>query len=481
MNNRMIVAMLLFIGASLFSSSVAAEPLSAEAALQKAFEHNPDLRAAANDLERADLLVVSEDGQRVPLWTSEAGYRYGNTPRLSTNGTQLTATDALTLMSQIGYTFSPGTQLSAWVEVGRSVRDTVELGDLGAAYDTSFGVQVSQPWLRGFGVDVVDAELRAAHAAKKAAAASQIATANSVAQQVLSAYWSLWSAQRSLEIATEALDVTRQQLAAGEVRLEAGVVAPSELVSLRTEVAGAEERVVEARVGVQRASLTLTRVIGVEASTALRASDADPPRVAVAPLEATISQAREQSPDLVQLRANVESASIQARVARNNALPNLETTASLQAAGLGNDLGGAFADVADFDAVIGFVGLTFELPLSNKGRRADAERAELAVRNAEIDVERAERALTTELSTLWSEANAAVERLELARQTAALARENVDAQAARFDAGKGTSLEVTDAIQRLREAEARVLDVEIELVEAQLGIGELTGSLWAAR
>lgn len=481
MNERVRIMLLLFASVTLFASSASAEQLTANDALQKAFEHNPDLRGAAVDLERAELLIVSEDGQRVPLWTSEAGYQYGNTPRLSTTGTQLTTTDALTVMSQIGYTFSPGTKIAAWVEIGRSVRDTVELGDLGSAYDTSFGVEVSQPWLRGFGVDVVDAALKQARAAKRAAAASQIATANSVAEQVLSAYWTLWSAQRSLEIANESLDVTKEQLAAGQARLDAGVIAPAELVSLRAEVASAEGSVVDARSALQSASLALARVLGIPSSTALRASASQPPAVKLPALEDSVALAREQSPRLIELRAAVQSAEVTAKVAKNGALPSLESTASVQAAGLGTGLGTAFGDLAEFDALTAFVGLRFELPLSNKGRRADAERAELAVQSAQIDVDTAELNLDAELASFWADATAAQERLELARRTAELARENVEAQSARFDAGKGTSLEVTAAIQSLREAEARVLDVQVDLVEAQLGIGELTGSLWATR
>ncbi len=478
MNNRTMISALILSASFLFASSASAESLSADDALQKAFKHNRELRAAAIDLKRADLLVVSADGERVPLWTTDVGYRYGRTPRLSSTGRQLTLTDALVVGTELSYTFSPGTKVATWAEVGRSVRDTVELGDLGAAYDMSFGFEVAQPWLRGFGSDIVDAQIEQARASKKAASASQIATANGVAQSVLTAYWSLWSAQKSLQIAEEALEVTQKELQQGEARLDEGIIAPAELVSLRTEVASAKETVVAAKTRVGQASLTLANAIGLEATTELRASDIKPPNTELAPLQDSISLAKEQSPDLIRLRANVRSARIEADVAENNALPNLETTASLQFAGIGNEIGSSIEDLAQLDAVTGYVGIRLELPLFNDKRRADADRADLAAQNARLEVERYELELASQMSKLWSDALSARERLDLAKETAKLARENVEAQSARFEVGKSTTLDVTDAIQRLREAENRVLQVEVELVEAQLGIAELTGTLF---
>lgn len=476
--NRTFPIALALLATTLTAGVAAAESLTPEDALQLAWKNNPQLQIAANDLERAELLVVSSDGSRVPTWTSNAGYRRGQTTRLSPEGTRITSTDSMTLTTQLGHTFSPGTQLAVFTSLGRTTRDTVELGDLGAAVDTSFGVEVSQPWLRGFGVDIVDASVKQARASKLAAAASQVATANSVANSVLNAYWSLWSAEQSLKIASDSLEVTRAQLAAAEIRLESGVVAPAELTSLRTAIASGEGSVVDAEAAIRRASIHLSNVIGITATTELRAAAAAPPAPNLMSVEQSIELAREQSPELIRLRSSVESAEIQAKVARNNAKVQLDTTASLEATGLGGTVGAAYEDLVGLNSIVGYIGLRLALPLSNRAARADAERAEISVENSRIDVARAELDLAAQLTQLNSDAAAAAHRLELARRTAELARETVEAQTARFDAGKATTLEVTDAIQSLRESEARVVDIQLQIVETQLNVEQLTGTLW---
>jgi outer membrane protein TolC len=53
----------------------------------------------------------------------------------------------------------------------------------------------------------------------------------------------------------------------------------------------------------------------------------------------------------------------------------------------------------------------------------------------------------------------------------------VDAQNARFEAGRGTMLEVVDSVESVREAEFRVVQIEIQIAQERLKLDELTGRL----
>ncbi|WP_230469748.1 TolC family protein [Lujinxingia vulgaris] len=99
------------------------------------------------------------------------------------------------------------------------------------------------------------------------------------------------------------------------------------------------------------------------------------------------------------------------------------------------------------------------------------------MRAAEHDLEQARADARHTLTSLLNEARAARTRTELARRTAALTRENVAAQRARFETGRGTAFEVVDALQRLQEAEARIVEADLELMRQLLAISELTGTL----
>ena len=130
------------------SAPVAAQTmLTPEDAVAAAIAKNPDLIVNKRQVEQADLGVMAEENRYVPTWVTEAGYRFGSTPQLSVDGTRQISTNSLSFATGLSYVLPVGTQLSTSLDFGRTVRDSVVLGDLGAAYDASFGVEVRHRFL----------------------------------------------------------------------------------------------------------------------------------------------------------------------------------------------------------------------------------------------------------------------------------------------------------------------------------------------
>lgn len=294
---------------------------------------------------------------------------------------------------------------------------------------------------------------------------------------MLQAYWTLWFAQRNADLQRSALEVAQRELAEAEIRRDAGALAPAELVPIRVEVARAEEAVVSTRADVRASSIALAELLGVAPGTIL-VTDSEPPVAGdVPPPDVLVNEAISHSPALARLKAGIAAAEIQADVARDAALPRLDATGSLRVAGLGDGVGNSFAELVTFDAIVAFASLRLELPVTNRARRLDAERAEIAVSTAQAELELAGHELRATVAALDADLDTAHERLDLARQTAALARENVEAQTARFDAGKSTTLEVVSSLESQREAELRVLQIEVEIARQRLAMENLIGAL----
>jgi outer membrane protein TolC len=459
-------------------------PLTPEEAVRTALKNSPQAKVVELNIERADLLIEQEENRYIPVWTTDGGIRYGRSVSLSPSGTRFVESNSIVLATGLAHTLPVGTQLRVEFEVGRTYRDSVELGDLGAAYDTALTFGVTQPLLRGFGKDVGQAQLKLAKTARKSVDAEQNALVSGIILDAVNAYWSLWSAQRGLEIQQAALEIAKKQLEEGEIRLEAGALAPAQIVPLRIQVARSEEAVVAARATIRQRSVALADTLGIPPSETILTSNQPPSWTPAPTMDEAYQKAVENSPTMARLKTSVESTRIQVHLATNAALPRLDAIANLNLGGLGTTPGDSFSSIATADGIVVYGGLRLELPIINRARKIDVERSEAQSLIAETELTIAERNLRTQIANLLVDLETAQERLALSKQTAALTRENVDAQTARFEAGKGTMLEVVDALESVREAEFNVVQIEVTIAQQRLKIDEITGRLleeWQAR
>lgn len=469
------VIIVVFLASNQAQSQPTPQELTLEQALALAIEQNPDLRGLELDKERADLLVEREENVRVPTISADGGFRYGQTPDLSAQGTRLINSSSLSFSSRLSHVLPIGTQLAVSAALNRSARDSIVLGDLGIAYDTRIGVDATHPILRGAGRELVEAPIRSAHLSREALEMSREASTNAVLLEVMTAYWDLWLSSRSVEVQREALEISRQNLRNAEARLDAGTIARADLGPLQIEVASGEERVLIAESALRQRSTALATLLGEPPGAQFIAQGSEPKERAIPKLEVVLANHREQNQELKRAAVQIEEARIQAFLAKNQALPRLDAVGSFSLDGLDRNIGGSLAQMGRFEGWVAFAGLRLELPVNNRSRQADAERAEIGVESAKLDYKRLEDNLSARIITILEQAETAKIRVEVARSTAELTRQNVDDQSARFEVGRGTTMEVIDALQRHREAAERVIEAQVELERHLLTLQSLTG------
>lgn len=446
-------------------------------ALEAAAAHDPNLAAALVERDRARLLVEVEERRYAPIFTNDTGFRAGQTAQPSPLGTQFIATRALTSSAALQYTLPYGTTMSASLDLERSVRDSVILGNLGTVYGTGLTVALSQNWLRGYGAQVGLASLRDARLASDVAELERVARANDLASEVLAAYWLLWYAERELAIQNESYAVTEAELALSQMRQAAGSSSRADVVALSSELASAREATLSLRVALTQRRIELGRLIG-RLDDAERLTTSGPVNPAPLPSrgELETSQAR-RSPQLLRLVQAQQRAEISASLARDEARPELQSVATFNVNGIGETLGASWAQVSRFEALVGYVGMRLTLPLVSEGLQAQADRAQLLVERAALDLEASRQQLRAQLMQRYAEAELARERIQLSGEASALAEESVSLQRARFQAGDGTPFEVTQAIQRVQAANLRVAAAQRDLELARVELNRLAGLL----
>lgn len=464
---------------SCWAKFATAQPMTLEDAISTAVENSPALATQKVAEQSAEQNRVSEATQYVPQANAEGGVRRGQTPQQSPQGVRFITTQAVTTQAGLSHRSAWGTQLSGSLNLERSVSDSVFLGNLGTVWGVGMTLAVTQPWRRGFGTDIGRASLRDAEFGIAQAELESARIERQLARDVRLAYWQLWYTDREIEIAEQALEITKQAREQGVARISVGLGAGIDVITLDTEIASAEERLVIARTTRKARQIELARVLGVDISEAASLEvDPSPPANDPAPALASVREsARQQSPELARLAIERDRAKINVLLAEDRVKMNLETVASVNVNGLGANAGEAFTQFSRFEAVVGYVGVRLDLPLWRDSLRADLESARLNLVRIEAQEREVRNRLDASSASTINELEAATARAEYAEKTAELAAQNVEATTNRFEIGQATSLDVVQVLQRQREAELRAARARVDQELARVSIENLTDPL----
>jgi outer membrane protein TolC len=242
-----------------------------------------------------------------------------------------------------------------------------------------------------------------------------------------------------------------------------------------------EEAVLAARADVRQRELALSRLLGRPSGIGESPRAVDGPAVPTSdePAEASaVQDALQNSYARKQLQTQLAIVREQLKVAGDPLRPRLDLDAYVQAQGLGNQrVPPAFQQFGQMDAVSAHVGLTFEMPLTDTRRSSQIQAAQFAAHVAEKQLEENELLLRSSVASALVARRTARDKLELASQTEKIARQQAEAERARFLAGSSIAITVQQAEDSYRQAQLRVQRARVDLVLADLDLAELRGQL----
>lgn len=441
---------------------------------------NADLAAVLIERRRAGLGVTAEEGRRPFVLQVDGGYTHSSSPTVDQDGNVSHRTgDQLGVGGQVGKTTAVGTQAQVRVEGSSQPSASPD-----PAYGLSAKLSVTQPLLRGAGREVGEAGLRQARISEDAAVLSARRGGSALTRDVLGAYWELWYAARSVEIDRRARDLAREALEETRAKVEHGAAAEIDALQYETRLASLEETVVAAEAAERRLAVQLAALAGLgREPVRLRADTAESPPLTGTdpPDDQVLRAALERSPDIRQGAATVTAAEERARVAGEELRQRLDLTGWIGAQTLGSgEVSSALTQFGEGSAYGGYVGLIYELPLSD--RRKEAEQA-----SARLDVEAARERLTAtsdqvraDVAVALDRCRGARKRLELSAVTWEAARKLAAAERSRHALGVSIHLQVRDAEESERQAEHRLVRARVDFALARIELDHLTGALLAA-
>jgi outer membrane protein TolC len=371
--------------------------------------------------------------------------------------------------------------VSTFTNVASNPPTTTQLA-VGPNWGALVRLSATQPLLRGAGRDVAEAQLDVARVNRVSAASSRDRTASQLLVDALGAYWELYYASRALDIQRKSLELARAQRDETEARVRTGSLAPVERLTFDTRIATLEEDVAKAEAEELDRSTELARQLGDAGLTQRRADTSRTPSTANVPTGDLRGLALTASYDVVEQEQAVRLAEVQAKTAADSLRPRLDLEGYVQAQGLGaRAVSPALDQVGSLRAVSAHVGLVYELPLDTTQRRAERDRADLAIDAARKRLDATKQKVTADVDTAVRKDETARKRIALAEQSLEIARRQLDAETARFRTGSSTALQVREAEDQVRSAELRAARASVDLAIAHQQIAHLTGRLLAER
>jgi len=487
----------------------AQDVLTMDHAADEAMAESPTLRAAVLSARSADRLVIEQENLFQFMLQLDATGSIGNTPQLAPTfnvttvpdgmgGTRTVSTPTGTGIVTFPYaqTLDIGAQLSRALPWGMTITGRIDairnfrvvqptatsqtLSTLGPGYGFNAQLNVTQSLLRGFGESVGYAPLYSARAARATTDATRDRVASALLRDTLVAYWELWYAERVVEIQHAAHDVIERQRDDAQRRTELGALAGADVLTLEAQLATTETAIANAELARATAAITLARLLGRRESGSIPATEGTPPHLAPVVVGAELARAVEQTPEVMEARAQIETARVASTIAGQALMPVLNVGATLQVLGLGyDDVGQTFSNFGSFTAVQFLGTLLYQTPLDDVQIHMEQERAELAVEAAEQTYEAARAQAVADATTALEADRAATRRLDLTEHAVDVAQRALAAQEERRSLGAGLVIDVLTATQTLRQAELDRARAEVDAQEARLRLLHLLGQLLA--
>jgi outer membrane protein len=401
-----------------------------------------------------------------------------------------------------GYTqgFSSGAQLGMTFDNTRLTSNATRYS-YNPILSSSLGFTVTQPLLRGFGIEL---NRRYIHIAKNNGRIADLVFRQQVIDTVAGIarlYTDLMSLNEDVKVKTEALRLAERLYEDNKNKVDQGTLAPIELTRAQAQVAVNRQAVISARSLVEQQELIVKTVITRRglANPAIRAAHliatdtiTIPETEPAALVEDLIAEAVRNRPDLAQAGIQVENSQISLKGSLNALRPELDVVGMVQNGGLSGDLNAAAVTLTPGAALYpgGYgtalgqifknsfptytIGLQLTLPLRNRVAQADAVRDELQLRQTRVRRQQFEDQVRLEVADAYVAMQQAWAAYQAAVQSRALQEQSVQVEQDTFDVGLATNYLVIQYQTHLAQARSTEVAAKGAYAKSKLALDRAT-------
>jgi outer membrane protein TolC len=286
--------------------------------------------------------------------------------------------------------------------------------------------------------------------------------------------------QRKYATAQLALDQAQRFVTITQDLERGGEVPHSDVVKAQIQYNAQDQAFRESKLGMDTARLDLAVLLFTDFDQNFQVVDDLHLASALPSLTDIQSMAKRENPDLRAAMEAIRGANLDVTIARQAFLPTLtvDFDYGLEANQIGwNTVVAASPERGPVPSVGYFLTASLNFAVWDWGaRRSKLRQAELKRDQANVELTVAQRQLLRNLSGFYEEAQTAREQLDLLRQSADLATENLRLNTLRYQAGEATILELVDAQNTVTQARNANDDGLVRYRVALANLQTLTGA-----
>jgi outer membrane protein TolC len=363
--------------------------------------------------------------------------------------------------------------------------------------------QVSQQLLQGFGFAVNTRYIRVAKNNLKVSDLYLKQQVSTTVAAVLNLYWDLVSFNDAVRIKQLALDAAQKLYDDNKKQVAIGAMAGIEVTRAGAAVSSAKEALIIAQTNVSQQEIVLKNALNRNAMAntwldEVRVIPLDqivvPKTDEVRPIQDLVEEALKNRTEIETANINLDNRKILLKGTRNNLLPTLQAFAELTNNGLAGPanplyqnccgtpnpyfLGGTgtlLGQILGRDFPNYSAGISVNIPFRNRAAQADYVTDELALRQTELQLQRAQNQVRVDVKTNLINLQQARARYETAVATRQLSEQNLDAEQKRFNYGVGSVALVIAAQQQVASDEDAEVQSMANYTHAKIGFDDAMG------
>jgi outer membrane protein TolC len=458
--------------------------LTLEEAMMIALERNLGLQEAKLAPQGVDFQLQAARAAFSPTFTSSYSY---NNSRSQSNNT-LEGVDTVTSLNQGfngGYSQTlpwHGGRLTANFNNSRQSTNTVT-ARLNPSYNSSLRFGYTMPLIQGFKIDNTRNQLRTLQISRQIADIQLLTAIENLKNNVRTSYWALRNAIEQIEIQRRALEIANRQFEDSKIRVEIGNLAPIETTQFETQVATAEQQLLNAQITWRTAELNFKSLMASGMTDEIynvTINPVDQPQLSVqsVDIQGAVTRALQERTDMMQTRKNIESSQLSLEVSKDATRYQLDLNSGYTLSGQGGrrfsngvvvENGGytdALGALAGFDAPAWNFSLNFNYPLGQRAAKANYARALLSLDQSQARLKAQELSVSTEVINAGLAVENTFKQYQAAQKSREAQEKNAEAAITRFDVGMATNFEVVTAQQQLTNSRLQELSALIRYVNA---------------
>ena len=369
----------------------------------------------------------------------------------------------------------------------------------------NLSISVQHNFLRGFGVAVNARNIRAQEIGLKTADLNFKTQVINAVVQTLDLYYGLAADYEDVTAKQSTLELSKKLLEDNKKQVQIGSLAPLDLTTAESQVAGSERDVVVSQTTLQQDEVKLKNLLSRTGSAdpilrSVRIMPLDhivmPEKDELPPVQDMVRQALANRADLATEKLNEQTSEVLAVGTKNGLLPSLQGFVNESAAGLAGTRrtiivnGRPFTADAYFDGGIGTAlgqvfrhnfptnvgGAFFQASLKNRQAQADFGIDQLSLRQTQLINQKDINQVQVDLMNSVVAIQQARARYEAAVKSKVLAQQLLDSERKKYALGASTPYLVAQQQRDLATAESSVITALVTWNNARIGLDQILGT-----